>query len=355
MSDHTDWVASKVLAWYDLHGRRELPWHRRRTPYRVWVSEVMLQQTQVQTVVPFFQRFMARFPSVAALARADEGEVLSLWTGLGYYRRARNLYQTAKIVHETYQGKLPKSLEELMALPGIGRSTAGAILAQAYELQGVILDANVRRVIARFHAKSLQDNLGNAQLWSLASSHTPTKRAGDYAQAMMDLGSRVCRSGTPLCTSCPLVPRCEGPPLGLERVHSPSKKSAPKRLKLVRAFLIASQDGKLLLEKRPDGGPWAGLWTPPERDIRCEWEDLAPALNLGSFANAEWHQEQEMEHRLSHIRYVVVPVRVDLEVSSAETDLTADYRWHEGGPPRSFGMSALALKLLALGKSKQVA
>lgn len=353
MNDHADWFASKVLAWFDHHGRRELPWHRRRTPYRVWVSEVMLQQTQVQTVIPFFQRFMARFPSVRSLACADEGEVLGLWTGLGYYRRARNLHRTAKILHETYQGRLPKTLDELVALPGIGRSTAGAILAQAYGLPGVVLDTNAQRVLSRFYSQSLQGKPGNAQLWSLASSHTPERHAADYAQAMMDLGAGVCRAGKPLCDSCPLMQRCEAFQLGLELAHPPSKKSTPKPVKMVRAFLVTSQDGRSLLEKRPDNGTWAGLWAPPERDMNCEWEDLARTLNLEAFAGTEACHARKMEHQLSHIRYIVFPLQVTLETSSSEIALPAGYRWHVEHHPHDYGMSTLALKLLDLERLDQ--
>nr|WP_228141581.1 A/G-specific adenine glycosylase [Marinobacter sp. X15-166B] len=204
-------VASRLLNWYDQHGRKQLPWHQDRNAYRVWVSEIMLQQTQVATVIPYFEAFMARFPDVHALATAPEDDVLSHWSGLGYYARARNLHKSAQRVVRDHGGEFPADQQALEALPGIGRSTAAAILAQAFQIRAAILDGNVKRVLARYHAVPGwpgQSRVLN-QLWVHAETHTPTARVRDYTQAIMDLGALVCTRTRPACTRCPLARDCE--------------------------------------------------------------------------------------------------------------------------------------------------
>ncbi|MGH8249567.1 MAG: A/G-specific adenine glycosylase, partial [Steroidobacteraceae bacterium] len=206
---HED-VGETLLAWFEAHGRRNLPWQQDPTPYRVWVSEVMLQQTQVETVVPYFARFVARFPNVAALAAAAQDEVLALWSGLGYYARARNLHRAAQEVVKHHDGRLPESLEALMALPGIGRSTAGAILALAHGERHAILDGNAKRVLARvFVVRTPAGSAATAaRLWSLAEACTPAARVAEYTQAIMDLGATVCTRARPACDRCPLAHGC---------------------------------------------------------------------------------------------------------------------------------------------------
>ena len=201
MSDFSD----NVLAWFKSHGRRDLPWQKKPTPYRVWVSEIMLQQTQVATVIPYYQRFMEKFPNVAELAKADIDQVLHLWTGLGYYARARNLHKAAQTVVEKFSSEFPKSVEALESLPGIGRSTAGAIAALSMNIQAPILDGNVKRVLARFHTIEgwpEQTKIKNA-LWQIAEQSTPIKDVAAYTQAIMDLGATVCKRSNPSCDSCP--------------------------------------------------------------------------------------------------------------------------------------------------------
>ena len=202
--------AHTLLAWFDRHGRQDLPWQHPREAYRVWLSEVMLQQTQVATVVPYFQRFVAALPTLPALARAEEDRVLALWSGLGYYRRARFLHRAAQLCVERHGGELPRQFDALAALPGIGRSTAGAILAQAHGLRFAILDGNVKRVLARYHG--IHGHPGQSaierQLWQHAEAHTPDSRLADYTQAIMDLGATVCVRARPLCEACPLAADC---------------------------------------------------------------------------------------------------------------------------------------------------
>ena len=217
MTIHTS-IAEPLLEWFDHFGRKDLPWQHSRTPYRVWVSEIMLQQTQVATVIPFYERFMSALPTVADLAAAPEDQVLHLWTGLGYYARARNLHRCAQRVYAEHGGRFPSDLAGLMALPGIGRSTAGAILSLALDARAPILDGNVKRVLARYHAvegwpgrRTVSD-----RLWTLAEQHTPTTRVADYTQAIMDLGATCCTRARPACVDCPLGPGCEAARTGLQ-------------------------------------------------------------------------------------------------------------------------------------------
>ena len=202
-------LATRLLPWFDRHGRHDLPWQRDATPYRVWVSEVMLQQTQVETVIPYFARFMARFPDVAALAAATQDEVLALWAGLGYYARGRNLHRAAQLIAERHGGGLPDSLDALIALPGIGRSTAGAILSLAFDRRAAILDGNVKRVLSRaFAVQEPPGAAASARLWELAEACTPRTQFAAYTQAIMDLGATVCTRARPACDRCPLAPEC---------------------------------------------------------------------------------------------------------------------------------------------------
>jgi A/G-specific adenine glycosylase len=218
-----------VLAWFQQHGRKNLPWQHKISPYRVWVSEIMLQQTQVQTVIPYFKRFMQRFLRIADLANAAEDEVLHLWTGLGYYARARHLHKTAKIIQQQFKGKFPRDLATLQTLPGIGRSTAGAILAIAMHQPAAILDGNVKRVLSRVHAIAGWPGQPEvaAQLWQYAEQYTPQQLTAEYTQAMMDIGALICTRTKPQCTICPLQKICLAHQANNETAY-PSKKPAKK-------------------------------------------------------------------------------------------------------------------------------
>lgn len=270
-ADHLDSFAPRLLDWFDTHGRHDLPWQQHKTdapnPYIVWLSEVMLQQTQVATVLPYFARFMASFPSVHDLAAADWDLVAEHWAGLGYYARARNLHKGAKqlvtVIEAT--GDFPQSLQDWEAISGVGRSTAGAIVAMGLHKYGVICDGNVKRVLTRWSAidgditKSATDKI----LWELATRLTPTDDAGRFAQAMMDLGATLCTRRNPNCQSCPLQNDCFAHAQGRE-THFPVKaKKAPKPSKFSKALLISNNDGEILWLKRPDNGIWGGLWSLP--------------------------------------------------------------------------------------------
>jgi A/G-specific adenine glycosylase len=254
----------KILSWFDQHGRKDLPWQKPIAPYRVWLSEIMLQQTQVATVIPYFLAFVAKFPDVESLAMAELDEVLSLWSGLGYYARARNLHEAAKKICEN--GGFPDTLEDLMSFPGIGRSTAGAILSIAFNKSQPILDGNVKRVLCRFKAISgwPGNNEVSKQLWELSAVLTPVARVADFTQAMMDLGATVCKRSKPACEECPLSGGCSA--YSQDRVKD---FPTPKLIKTLpvkqQVFLILrNRLGQVLLEKRPPTGIWGGLWSLPE-------------------------------------------------------------------------------------------
>ena len=260
-------LAPRLLAWFDAHGRHDLPWQRDRTPYSVWVSEIMLQQTQVGTVIPFFERFMRRFPTLAALAAAPLDDVLALWAGLGYYARARNLWRAARIVVEEHGGELPTTFDALHALPGIGRSTAGAILAQAHGQRWPILDGNVKRVLARYHAVAGWPGLADRRERALAarrSAHAARARrrlhAGDHGSRRDALHARAAR-----VHRVPARERLRGVPRAARKRCIPRRgRSASARSGSVAVLVVRDPDGRVLLERRPARGIWGGLYSLPE-------------------------------------------------------------------------------------------
>jgi len=261
--DATDFVRP-LLNWYTKQGRKDLPWQINPTPYRVWVSEIMLQQTQVNTAIPYYLKFMSAFPTLEDLANATDDQVMALWSGLGYYSRARNLHKTALILITSKQ-QFPENLDQLEALPGIGRSTAGAILALAMQKKATILDGNVKRVLARCFTVSGwtgKTSVAN-QLWMLAEQLTPDTRLRNYTQAMMDLGATVCTRSNPNCPVCPLASLCIAKQEDSQAAYPGKKKKTLIPTKHQYFFLLTNNDKQLLLEKRPPVGIWGGLWTPP--------------------------------------------------------------------------------------------
>jgi len=257
--------AARLLAWHKRHGRHDLPWQGTRDAYRIWVSEIMLQQTQVAAVIPYFARFLARFPDIATLAGAEQDEVLRLWSGLGYYSRARNLQRAAQLVVERHSGAFPHALEDIAALPGIGRSTAAAIAAFAYGARAAILDGNVKRVLARHFAVAGYpgEKRVETRLWQLAKEQLPPRTVASYTQAIMDLGAILCTRAKPACSACPLAQSCQA--LALDRVRD---FPAPRPAKAVPTrsthMLLLVRNGEVLLEKRPPSGIWGGMWSLPE-------------------------------------------------------------------------------------------
>lgn len=260
--------AKRLLRWWDRHGRHDLPWQGQRDPYRVWVAEIMLQQTQAATVCAYYPRFLERFPTVQSLAAATLDEVLALWSGLGYYARARNLHRAARVLVDEHRGRFPEQPEGWMRLPGIGRSTAAAIVAQAWNRRAVILDGNVRRVLAR-HAL-IDEWPGRARverkLWEEAERRTPGRRVADYTQAIMDLGATVCTRHRPACERCPVAGDCGARAADqVARLPTPRPR-ARRRERSARFMILSDPSGRVLLQRRPPAGIWGGLWCLPEPD-----------------------------------------------------------------------------------------
>ncbi len=319
--------ADKLLAWWDAHGRKDLPWQRDINPYRVWISEIMLQQTQVKTVIPYYERFMSRFPDVIALANADLDDVLRHWSGLGYYARARILHKAACVVRDEHGGAFPTEFESVAALPGIGRSTAGAILSLACGERHPILDGNVKRVLARHRAIAGWPGKTAVQnaLWDVAEDCTPTRRVDDYTQAVMDLGATVCTRTKPACDRCPVAADCVA--LGEGTIAEyPGRK--PKKDKPLRktTMLIATTGDAVYLEKRPPSGIWGGLWSLPE----INGEDVArwSATTFGE-SDLEIESRPLLRHSFSHYDLDIEPLVVRLATASrkvADGDTATWYR-----------------------------
>ncbi len=350
--------ARRLLDWFARHGRHHLPWQQAPSPYRIWVSEIMLQQTQVATVIPYFEHFMERFPTVAVLAEAPLDSVLNTWTGLGYYARARNLHRASQYVLRHYQGELPPDLERLMALPGIGRSTAGAILALAWNLPYPILDGNVKRVLCRYYALPgwPGERATEQRLWRLAERHTPRHRAAEYTQAIMDLGATLCIRSKPRCPACPFHHDCLGRHQGNpEQFPAPRpKKVLPVRHSL---FLIVSRGngGEVLLQRRPEQGVWGGLWGFPE----CrEREEILPWCREHLGVNIhDWEEWPDLRHTFSHFHLDITPVHIALdrgvgEAPPLEKAFGGDKFWYDTRQPADCGLAAPVLKLLGQAEGK---
>ena len=343
--------APRLLAWFDEQGRKDLPWQQNTTPYRVWVSEIMLQQTQVQTVIPFFKRFMDSFPDIAALAAAEQDEVLSRWSGLGYYARARNLHKAAQTLRDEYDGRFPELIDDVLTLSGIGRSTAGAILSISKGQRHAILDGNVKRVLARHDAiagwpgKTAVAN----KLWQIAERHTPEPRVAEYTQAIMDLGATLCTRSKPACGKCPVRDDCSA--LQLEAVADyPGRK--PKAVKPLRSttMILAKTNGQIYLERRPEAGIWGGLWSLPELGEQSILDWCNEVLGSTATETVSW---DVLRHSFSHYDLDIQPIVVRIE-SDAGKVADADARtWHrlDDAPPG--GMAAPVKKLIDQLKKRE--
>jgi len=299
--------ARAVIAWQASHGRHDLPWQGTRDPYRIWLSEIMLQQTQVATVIPYFLRFVGTFPDVGALAAADEDEVLRLWSGLGYYSRARNLHRAARIIVERHGGEFPRSRAEIEALPGVGRSTAAAIAGFAFGARAAILDGNVKRVLARHFAVEgfPGDRAVELELWQLAESLLPADGIAAYIQGLMDLGATLCTTRAPGCVRCPVRGTCRA--FGEDRVDAlPAprpRKPVPQRS---TGMLVLVKDGDVLLQKRPPAGIWGGLWSLPEIDAQADVRRYARAQYGCTVAAVEYLGT--LKHAFTHFQLAITPI-----------------------------------------------
>jgi len=339
-------LAPLLLAWFERHGRRNLPWQRDPTPYRVWVSEIMLQQTQVPTVIPYFERFVQRFPDVQSLAAAPVDEVLHLWSGLGYYARARNLHDAAKRVAADFGGEFPPTVEEATGLPGIGRSTAGAILALSRRERHPILDGNVRRVLARCFAVEgwPGERTVDIRLWDLAEACTPHEEVDRYTQAIMDLGATVCTRSKPACPGCPLGPVCLAKAQGLQ-ASLPTPRPVKRDKPLRKVYMLVAVDGeaRVLLEQRPARGIWGGLWSFPEfRDVDAATAWAAAHLGVHAGTPEPW---PPLRHSFTHFDLDIVPLRLLLP-RTAPAVAEPGHVWYNHRAPTKLGIAAPVAALI---------
>jgi A/G-specific adenine glycosylase len=339
-------LAAALIEWHERQGRHDLPWQKDRTSYRVWVSEIMLQQTQVATVIPYYERFMARFPTVTALAEAPIDDVLHLWTGLGYYARARNLHRAAVAIHTDFHGQFPKTFEGVASLPGIGRSTAGAILALSSGQRFPILDGNVKRVLARYFGvegstaeKSVQD-----RLWHLSDTCTPEERVDIYTQAIMDLGATVCTRHKPLCAYCPLAQGCYARATSRQGdLPTPRTSKGTRRSREIFMLVAMRGDGSVLLERRPESGIWGGLWCLPEFETASAAS--AYAGHTLKSAQAQPKPLSIVEHAFTHFDLVITPLLTRCAGYAGVMD-SIPTLWYNARDPARIGLPAPIKTLL---------
>jgi A/G-specific adenine glycosylase len=343
--------SQNMLDWFQKQGRKHLPWQQNKTPYRVWISEIMLQQTQVATVIPYYQKFMTSFPSITALANADEDNVLHHWTGLGYYARARNLHKAAKIIATQYQGHFPENIEQVMDLPGIGPSTAGAILSLSLNKHHAILDGNVKRVLARCYLVAGHNAQAKFEktLWPIAQQLTPKNKVSDFNQSMMDLGAMICTRSKPLCQQCPLQSTCLAY-AGSEQANFPHKK--PKKITPIKSTIMVipriqtKNSNEVLMEKRPPTGIWGGLWCFLEVANKADINKLLTKLHLKATTQVEM---TAFRHTFSHFHLDIQPIIVDcLPLPPQEINENNKQQWYDLNIEQSVGLAASTQKLISL-------
>ena len=338
----------RVIAWYGQNGRKHLPWQQQRTPYRVWISEIMLQQTQVTTVIPYYDRFMERFPDVISLANAAPDEVMHYWSGLGYYARARNMHKAAQSIRDVYGGQFPESFDQVQDLPGIGRSTAGAILSLACDQRHAILDGNVKRVLARYFliegwpgtTKTLK------QLWERAEQLTPTGKVAIYNQAMMDIGSGICTRTKPDCALCPVRDGCQARATQRQEEfpHRKPKKLIPVRK--TQMILLRNVRQEILLQRRPPSGIWGGLLAFPE---------IPPDQSVSQWCESQFGIEVEQQeiwpetrHTFSHFHLDITPVLATTAQNNPNRVMDQEHWvWYKGSGVTQGGMAAPIKRLIA--------
>jgi A/G-specific adenine glycosylase len=341
-----DSFARNLLTWFDTHGRKDLPWQRTPTPYRVWVSEIMLQQTQVATVIGYFDRFMQRLPDVGTLAAAPLDTVLHLWSGLGYYARARNLHKAANDIMTRHGGVFPESIEAVEALPGIGRSTAAAILSLSRGQRHAILDGNVKRVLARYAGIEGYPGMKavEGQLWELAGRLTPGKRSAAYTQAIMDLGATVCVRSKPQCAECPVHRACVARQRGMQGQLPTPKPRKTRAQKSAHVVIAVRPGGAVLLERRPPSGIWGGLWSFPQFDDVPDAEAwITRALDVQGSRRHQWppHHHAFTHFDLALYPLVLSPVDPASQVADAER-----YCWYDPQTPAEVGLAAPVTELI---------
>ena len=330
-----------ILDWHAIHGRSELPWQGTRDHYKIWVSEIMLQQTQVATVIPYYQQFLNSYPNIKELANANINEVLHLWTGLGYYARGRNLHKAAIAIVDQHNGIFPSQFSKVLALPGIGRSTAGAILAFAENQHHAILDGNVKRVLSRFYkVAGWYGSKGTAdKLWALAEQNTPTLEVARYTQAIMDFGATFCKRSKPKCTTCPLQNYCGAFKSDQVREFPEGKPKKTKPIKETFMLLIRNAKGEYLLQQNPPSGIWGGLWGPPQvSELNAE--------QLNEYHVTDTQALTTFKHTFSHYHLMITPVETKTNAAQEMVTEYAEQVWYNVNSTLQIGLAAPVKKLL---------
>jgi A/G-specific adenine glycosylase len=335
-----------LLEWFSKYGRKHLPWQHPRLPYRVWLSEVMLQQTQVNTVIPYFERFIQRFPDVYSLAEAPLDDVLHLWAGLGYYARARHLHQAAQKIVLEYNGHFPHCLEDLQRLPGIGRSTAGAILSLGFNQPAPILDGNVKRVLTRLHAIDGWPALPhiNKQLWAIATDYLPKTHASDYTQASMDFGSLICVRRKPLCHQCPFNAYCLAHIKAQVEQYPTPKPNKRLPVREIKFLILINAKKEVLLEKRPPTGIWGGLWSLPECAMETNVQEWCQTHYQCTVENAQTYPF--IQHTFSHFQLKIQPIVCKVTHQSIRLHDNKPRGWYTHDHIHYKGLAAPVKKLL---------
>lgn len=337
-------IADKLLDWFAHSGRHDLPWQKDITPYRVWVSEIMLQQTQVSTVIPYYERFMTRYPTVVELADSPLDQVLHLWTGLGYYARARNMHKAAQTIRDEFNGQLPASVDALMSLSGIGQSTAGAIASLSMNLRAPILDGNVKRVLTRYHAIAgyPEQSAVKQQLWQIAEAETPSKHFAHYTQAIMDLGATVCTRSSPQCDDCPLQSHCKAHNTGTIDLYPGKKPKKSLPVKALTMFVLTNKRGDVLLEKRPPTGIWGSLYSLPESENPAQVHQIC-GITLPTSGR---HMLPPIRHSFSHYHLDIEPILIPVAGNTARIADSDRWLWYPLDHSIEVGLAAPVKKLL---------
>ena len=333
--------STKLIEWQRDFGRNDLPWQK-TTPYEVWISEIILQQTQVVTAIPYFNKFITKFPNLDKLSNAKIDQILAIWSGLGFYARARNIYKAAKIIKSCHRGKLPRSLDKLTQLPGIGKSTAGAIISLGYKQKAAILDGNVKRVLSRYF--KIQENLSlahtNRKLWQISEKLLPKKNIDIYNQAIMDIGALICTKASPSCKACPLNENCLAFKANLINKIPYKKKTTKKPLKTVHWLIPQNSNGEILLEKRKKRGIWEGLWSFIESKDKNVLEKECKLRFKDNYIKLK--KLKKIKYSFSHYRLEAIPYSTEINMGNKYKNT----KWVSSRNMDSFGMPAPIKKLI---------
>ncbi|MXW06939.1 MAG: A/G-specific adenine glycosylase [Gammaproteobacteria bacterium] len=347
------WFTTQILRWSNVQSRTDLPWQENRSAYRVWVSEIMLQQTQVATVINHFGRFIEQFPDVFTLQRATSEEILAAWYGLGYYRRALNLHRTADVIVKEYSGEFPKTVSELRSLPGIGRSTAGSIVSAVWNEPAAILDANVRRVLSRFHGVNGPEatKISERELWKLAESHTSIESSRDYNQGIMDFGALWCKVSNPKCNECLLNSNCVAYQTGQVSKFPAKKRNAPLRCTTFRPCVVFDQHFDCLLRQRESSGTYAQMWDTPELGNIVQPQTFLRQLNLPNSNLRLFDIAHTNTYRISNQQVTEKLAVAKYNVPSKNLGTPSHTRWTPFRSLKRLGLPVRAMQRIQLAKS----